>query len=88
MGYNEKTSTALSSFPPPPPPSGQLFSDWLGWLCNDWDGRGKQARFEATMDIVARELSAAGVSGIQRGGRLLSYRLFHTYIGFRTHSPG
>ena len=40
----------------------QLFSDWLGWLCNDWDTDGRRkARFEATMDIVARELSAAGV---------------------------
>ena len=66
MGYNEKTSAALSSPFLPPPPSGQLFSDWLGWLCNDWDGRGKQARFEATMDLVARELSAAGVSDALR----------------------
>ena len=42
--------------------AGQLFSDWLGWLCNDWDGEGKRKRFEATMDIVSQELSAAGVS--------------------------
>ena len=45
-----------------PMPAGQLFSDWLGWLCNDWDGEGKRKRFEATMDIVSHEMSAAGVS--------------------------
>lgn len=37
-----------------------LFSDWLGWLCNDWDPEGKRARFEKTMDIVAKELEASG----------------------------
>lgn len=38
----------------------QLFSDWLGWLCNDWDHEGKQRRFERTMDLVAKEMEAEG----------------------------
>ena len=38
----------------------QLFSDWLGWLCNDWDHEGKKKRFERTMDLVANEMDAAG----------------------------
>ena len=46
--------------------TGQLFSDWLGWLCNDRDEEGKKKRLEATMDVVCRELSAAGVSAKQQ----------------------
>lgn len=38
----------------------QFFSDWLGWLCNGWDYEGRKRRFEATMDVVCRELQTAG----------------------------
>ncbi len=42
---------------------GQFFGDWLGWLTNDDNGGKRKKRFEATMDLVERELNAAGVRG-------------------------
>lgn len=40
----------------------RLFSDWLNWLCSDWNHERARAQFEATMDLVAAEMDRAGVS--------------------------
>lgn len=38
----------------------RLFSDWLNWLCSDWNHERARAQFEATMDLVAAEMDRAG----------------------------
>mmetsp|Transcript_1875 Transcript_1875/g.2893 ORF Transcript_1875/g.2893 Transcript_1875/m.2893 type:complete len:538 (-) Transcript_1875:616-2229(-) len=38
----------------------RLFGDWLGWLTSDWNNASNRSRFEATLDAVDQELSAAG----------------------------
>ncbi len=40
----------------------RLFSDWLNWLCSDWNHERARAQFEATMDLVAAEMDREGVS--------------------------
>lgn len=39
----------------------RLFSDWMGWLTTGYNEARNRAQFESTMDVVARELDAAGV---------------------------
>jgi len=38
----------------------RFFSDWLNWLCSDWNHAEGKARFEACMDAVEAELGRAG----------------------------
>ncbi len=42
----------------------RFFSDWLGWLCSDWNGPANKAKFEACMEAVERELQASGVRAV------------------------
>ncbi|KXZ55141.1 hypothetical protein GPECTOR_3g291 [Gonium pectorale] len=38
----------------------RLFSDWLNWLCSDWNHDRAKKQFEATMDVVAAEMEREG----------------------------
>ncbi|GLC43420.1 hypothetical protein PLESTB_001555600 [Pleodorina starrii] len=38
----------------------KLFSDWLNWLCSDWNHERAKQQFEATMDLVASEMEREG----------------------------
>ncbi|GLI60527.1 hypothetical protein VaNZ11_002533 [Volvox africanus] len=38
----------------------KLFSDWLNWLCSDWNHDRAKKQFEATMDLVATEMEREG----------------------------
>ena len=67
--------------------TGQFFSDWLGWLCNGRDNAGRQRRFEATLEVICRELDAAGVS-VAAGLQVVAWLevvLHGTAIGLRNY---